>query len=80
MIDINKSTVEEIFSDFVITAEFDNDVEQLTHDVYQMRQQYPRQDNSNVGGWQSPVFGPQCSTSTLTQLPESLSQLQWDVW
>ena len=80
MIDINKSTVEEIFSDFVITAEFDNDIEQLTHDVYQMREQYPRQDYSNVGGWQSPVFGPQCPVSVLNQLPESLSQLQWDVW
>ncbi len=74
MIYLENANVSEVFSDFIIDVEFDNDLKQLTDDVYKLKDQYPSQGYSNVGGWQSPGFSPQ------SQVPESLSKLQWDVY
>ena len=77
-IDMNRVVVDEIFQDFVITVNLDHDLDRVIKDVYTLKHDYPSQAVSNIGGWQSPVFGPQCPIEILNQLPKSLSNIQRD--
>jgi len=79
-IDMNRVVVDEIFQDFVITVNLDHDLDRVIKDVYTLKHDYPSQAVSNIGGWQSPVFGPQCPIEILNQLPKSLSNIQRDAW
>ncbi|OUV53020.1 MAG: hypothetical protein CBC73_05040 [Flavobacteriales bacterium TMED113] len=79
-IDMNRVVVDEIFHDFIITVNLDHDMDSLTEDAYVLKYNYPSQSISNIGGWQSPVFGPQCSTEILNTIPQSISNLQKDCW
>ena len=79
-IDMNRVVVDEIFHDFIITVNLDHDLDSLTEDAYVLKYNYPSQSISNIGGWQSPVFGPQCPTEILNTIPQSLSNLQKDCW
>ena len=79
-IDMNRVVVDEIFHDFIITVNLDHDLDSLTEDAYALKYNYPSQSISNIGGWQSPVFGPQCPTEILNTIPQSISNLQKDCW
>ena len=80
MIDLNTVGVEEIFKEFGITVDLQHDLKQLVEDAYILKRDYPSQTVSNIGGWQSPVFGPQCPIEILNQIPKSFSNLQRDCW
>ena len=77
---MNRVVVDEIFQDFVITVNLEHDLDRLVEDTYILKQDYPSQSISNIGGWQSPVFGPQCPIEILNQIPQSISNLQKDCW
>ena len=77
---MNRVVVDEIFHDFIITVNLDHDLDSLTEDAYALKYNYPSQSISNIGGWQSPVFGPQCPTEILNTIPQSISNLQKDCW
>ena len=79
-IDMNRVVVDEIFHDFIITVNLDHDLDSITEDAYALKYNYPSQSISNIGGWQSPVFGPQCPTEILNTIPQSISNLQKDCW
>ena len=79
-IDMNRVVVDEIFHDFIITVNLDHDLDSITKDAYVLKYNYPSQSISNIGGWQSPVFGPQCPTEILNKIPQSISNLQKDCW
>ncbi len=77
---MNRVVVDEIFHDFIITVNLDHDLDSITKDAYVLKYNYPSQSISNIGGWQSPVFGPQCPTEILNKIPQSISNLQKDCW
>ena len=77
---MNRVVVDEIFHDFIITVNLDHDLDSITKDAYVLKYNYPSQSISNIGGWQSPVFGPQCPTEILNTIPQSISNLQKDCW
>ena len=72
---MNRVVVDDIFHDFIITVNLDHDLDSLTEDAYALKYNYPSQSISNIGGWQSPVFGPQCPTEILNTIPQSISNL-----
>ena len=73
MIDMHNVVVDEIFQDFIITVNLEHDLDRIAKDTYILKQDYPSQSISNIGGWQSPVFGPQCPIEIINKIPQSIS-------
>ena len=48
--------VEEIFSDFCISTDFDISIEKLQGESYKMMEYEPSRNRSNMNGWQSPMY------------------------